>query len=69
MVCKNALSSGAIGNEVDGILRLRDAAASVLKVVNNVMFRVEIGCDRCCAGRSSNYRYFDVSMLNLTLAE
>ncbi|KAH8628882.1 hypothetical protein IG631_16139 [Alternaria alternata] len=29
--------------------------------MSNVVFCVQVGCDCCCASRSSNYGYFDVS--------
>ena len=54
MVCKNALSGSTIGNEVDHILRLWQSATIILEVVGDVVFCVEVGCDCCCTGCSSD---------------
>lgn len=49
MIVEDAFSDNAIGDEVGDILCRREAAASVLDVVDDVVFRIEVGCESCCA--------------------
>ena len=69
VVRKGALSNCAIGHEVDDILCRRETAASMLEVVGNVVFRVEVGCEGCCACYSSDNGYLKVSASENALKE
>ena len=69
MVREGAFSNRAIGHEVDDILRRRETAARMLEIVSDVVFRVEVGCEGCCACCSGNNGYFEVLASHNTLEE
>jgi hypothetical protein len=57
MVCQDSLLHHTVSDEIDHILRGCKTTASMLEVVHNVEFRVEVGGKRCCSSCSRSYHW------------
>ena len=65
VVGQNTLAHDTVGYEVHDFFRGSEPTASMLEVVGNVEFGVEVGRERRCAGCSGENGYFDALGLSL----